>query len=513
MSGFDIRPMNPPSASPTRQEIQEEIQRILASQLFLAAPKQAKFLSFILRKSLDGQEISEDILGYEMFEGYKKDESTDVRVAASNVRKRLQQYYDNEGRGDIVRIDLPVPTREGKTKLAPGLAYEPIFKYNPLARSMQLFDQGMEHLNKGRGPWHLRDAYFCFANVLKEQPGYALALAAQADALLRGWFRNQLLEVATEEELPATGDTEEMQFTTGGPASCWNIPHLHAMALKATELDSKCWYGHLMLGTAQACMWQWAEAEKSFEQSLLLNAEETRNHSWYPAFLLAIGKQDEAMSIVRTRASRYPDDTRAQIALGLFLYATGEIVEADQAITAAHLRDPSTWQIPLLDAYNMLAMRYDEDRFRYIENRLEVVAAHEECRHETRDAFPGLMTVLDVVERGINITPEKLDAIIKQPGIKAEQLFFAYSIVNEQEKATEILAQECRNHSPLMVWLHLWPILALPPEWANLSDLLKSMRLPYDPAPASMGPAEWTDPDNPPLALYMMHKAPLRNPR
>lgn len=110
------------------EQIQEVVSRILNSRHFSQAPKKRKFVQLICEYYLAGRaaEINEYLIGREVYERndrYSPADDPVVRVAAHDVRKRLEQYYINEGRADEIRLDIPVGS------------YEPVFRQAPEAKA------------------------------------------------------------------------------------------------------------------------------------------------------------------------------------------------------------------------------------------------------------------------------------------------------------------------------------------------------------------------------------------
>lgn len=104
------------------QLIREELQFILAAPSFRSSKRCSEFLCFVVERTLEGRhdELKERILGVSLF-GRAPDYDTPgdpvVRVKANEVRKRLAQYYNDQGRDRTIRIDLP-----------PG-SYQPEFRH------------------------------------------------------------------------------------------------------------------------------------------------------------------------------------------------------------------------------------------------------------------------------------------------------------------------------------------------------------------------------------------------
>ena len=103
---------NHPASKPTAAQVRAQRDRILASKLFSLSNRTRAFLDFIINAELEGRadRLKEFTLGIEVFEKDKSfDPSIDsiVRVEASRLRSKLREYYDGEGQGDPVRIDIP----------------------------------------------------------------------------------------------------------------------------------------------------------------------------------------------------------------------------------------------------------------------------------------------------------------------------------------------------------------------------------------------------------------------
>jgi hypothetical protein len=72
----------------------------------------SRFLRFILEAQLDGREgeLKESLIGIEVFgrkPGFDPKRDSTVRSEAARLRARLAEYYDGEGRGDSLVIELP----------------------------------------------------------------------------------------------------------------------------------------------------------------------------------------------------------------------------------------------------------------------------------------------------------------------------------------------------------------------------------------------------------------------
>ena len=104
--------MKPASSEPSALEVEQQLRRILASPEFQRAERSSRFLQFVVSEKIAGKgnELKETVIGVEVYSrapGYDPRTDPIVRMEASRLRLRLQEYYANGGAGDPVRIELP----------------------------------------------------------------------------------------------------------------------------------------------------------------------------------------------------------------------------------------------------------------------------------------------------------------------------------------------------------------------------------------------------------------------
>lgn len=96
-----------------QQQIREEMQRVLESAAFRTSKRCREFLQYIVEQTVNGSagSLKERSIGIEVFglpQDYDTSQHTVVRVTATEVRKKLAQYYVSEnGTHHDVRIELP----------------------------------------------------------------------------------------------------------------------------------------------------------------------------------------------------------------------------------------------------------------------------------------------------------------------------------------------------------------------------------------------------------------------
>src|SRR5206468_7388308 len=92
--------------------IREHLSVLLSSTAFAQVDRLKRFLRYVVEETVAGrsENLKEYSIGVEVFDREASfDPRTDpiVRVQARRLRARLGRYYDEEGRGDEFRIELP----------------------------------------------------------------------------------------------------------------------------------------------------------------------------------------------------------------------------------------------------------------------------------------------------------------------------------------------------------------------------------------------------------------------
>jgi len=102
----------PMSAVPDRDQCKAELAAVIASGIFSKAPSLALLLDYVCTKFFDGQanQIKEYNIAVEALgrpASFDPRQDSIVRVEAFRLRKRLRQYYENEGADSPLRIVIP----------------------------------------------------------------------------------------------------------------------------------------------------------------------------------------------------------------------------------------------------------------------------------------------------------------------------------------------------------------------------------------------------------------------
>jgi hypothetical protein len=89
-----------------------QLDRILESRVLHGSDYLKSFLKYVVLKSVEtpGASVNEYAIATEVFgrrDDFRSRNDSVVRVQASRLRQKLEEYYATEGKKDRIRIDLP----------------------------------------------------------------------------------------------------------------------------------------------------------------------------------------------------------------------------------------------------------------------------------------------------------------------------------------------------------------------------------------------------------------------
>jgi serine/threonine-protein kinase len=98
--------------APLRLTVEEQLARILASEVFSRSERMSRFLRYVVRQALEDspQSLKEFTIGCEVFDrngDYDPRYDPVVRVEARRLRAKLAEYYETAGRDDPIVIEIP----------------------------------------------------------------------------------------------------------------------------------------------------------------------------------------------------------------------------------------------------------------------------------------------------------------------------------------------------------------------------------------------------------------------
>jgi hypothetical protein len=151
-----------PSTVLERDEVRDELRKILASSAFHNSRRYAAVLKYIVDQTLDGfgERLKERTIGIEVFDRPPDyDTATDhaVRSAVAEVRKRLAQYYMNGGRGELRIEILPgsyMPQfRKGEAENPPVSVHTQFAAFHAVPPAAEAAPNRAEPASRPRAAW------------------------------------------------------------------------------------------------------------------------------------------------------------------------------------------------------------------------------------------------------------------------------------------------------------------------------------------------------------------------
>ena len=102
-----------PTTAEERELVLRELEAILSSYHFRGSKRYPALLQYVVDAALENRlgDLKERTLGVEVFgrdPGYDTNADPVVRVSAGEVRKRIAQYYHENGHASRVQIELPL---------------------------------------------------------------------------------------------------------------------------------------------------------------------------------------------------------------------------------------------------------------------------------------------------------------------------------------------------------------------------------------------------------------------
>jgi adenylate cyclase len=122
--------VQPVDAQPPAEDVQHQLGRLLASEMFANSDRMSRFLRYVVERTLAGEadQLKEYSIGIDVFDRndqYDPRIDSIVRVEAARLRSKVEEYYSRAGVEDPVVIRL----RRG--------SYVPVFEVRPAAVSAE----------------------------------------------------------------------------------------------------------------------------------------------------------------------------------------------------------------------------------------------------------------------------------------------------------------------------------------------------------------------------------------
>lgn len=306
--------------TPLRQEVERQLERMLAHPLFQARKKQADIFGFLVKSALDGKKIEER----DLFEEFSSLErfiagSTNMRTTVSHIRNDLlRQYYEGDGQDDPVIISLPAPERSNTArkdyqivKRPRGEAYRPEFVYNARSTTANHIALG-EYFLRGT-PSQFMDAIWHFNALLCEQPDHPEAVLGAIEAI-----GGMLIGPCHEDNVRADAIAQSLAW-------------MKTLDLATTD----AWRIHNVRGLLYTAEGDFAAAGVEFDAALKLDRQGTIRSGWYIVYLVAVGRAKEAARLQGVHAREHPTNAPTQAFYAICLTKANDYDEAKRTFMEA----------------------------------------------------------------------------------------------------------------------------------------------------------------------------------
>jgi DNA-binding winged helix-turn-helix (wHTH) protein/TolB-like protein/tetratricopeptide (TPR) repeat protein len=317
---------------------------------------------------------------------------------------------------------------------------------NPKAYSLYL--EGRDLFNQ-RTKADVKQSIRFFQQAVKQDPQYADAYSSLANAyVLLGSYG----------ELP------------------WRVyPSANDAAIKAVELDHSLAAVHVSLAMiAFHYEWDWPKAGQEFQRAIALNPEVPMVHAWYGAYLAATGRIPEALAQENMAKKLDPASPTVNTTVGRVMYCGREY---DQAIKLD--RQVIQLEPTFQRAYTRMAMAYLAKRSPEAAIR-EIEAAQRVARGNPGPDILGLLGYAQALsgdKSAAQTTIGNLVALSQRQYIPAFSIALIYTALGERNRAFKWLERSYQDHSGLMVYLKVDPLLAPIRSDPRFARLLRQMGL------------------------------------
>lgn len=372
--------------------VRSELREIVRSRAFAQGSRLARFLRFVVESYLSGEtdRLKETVIGIEVYDrspDYDPKVDSIVRTEARRLRKKLEEYYETEGRHSRVKITIPtggyIPRIEFRPQPIPALVVaEPSLanKDNkdvertslPSIKLRLLAGVLTAGLVCGIGLWSIarqhrrrEDAKLAARHTTNEE-AYRLYLEGRfywakrtPDFDHKAITRfEEALRLDPNYALAYSGLADSYAVTASGLPASERWMRAKSAAERALALDESSAEAH----TSQAFIlykfeWDWPEAEQHFRRALQLNPSYALAHHWFGEFLVLRGRADEGLAELRQAESLDPLSLPIKNDLARALYRTRHYDEAIAKAQQVLDLDPN-----FSNAYATLTYAYEQKR-------------------------------------------------------------------------------------------------------------------------------------------------------
>jgi hypothetical protein len=452
--GSPIKPGDKPSPAEKRTQLA----RIVHSGHVKKHPKLVELLSYLIESDIAGAAITQERIGIDVY-GRQPDwiplSDSCVRDGKSRLLKVLEAYYADEGLEDPLNIEIE--------------AYHAVVSRNPRNPVERQLRMAYRYIRTDA-----RLALVHLDSVLAVEPNHAEARACRAETEFWRIFYGYDLK------LPGYLDP------------------IREQAKDALQSDAHSWRAHLTLAALHFCERKWKRGAAELELALECSDTRTRAHPWYAAYLMMLGRADEALQVARSQATEGTSQSFGDFQHALFLYAAHQNEAARYVLNRTTIETAHQRLLDVLSYFVLLAKEGFPSKY----DRL-LLGARTELRQETDDLMYPVLTqicylnALDPELPQAKLIGDGLKELLRSkltqrerpmegeeqrpsglPFLSPFQLALGYVALGDNERALDLLERDFDSFHPFMLWLHLWPALDPLRTYPRFRALQRRLNLP-----------------------------------
>ena len=323
-----------PNIAPGRDEILQQLERILIDRRFTASGKNAGFLRYVVETTIEGksEEIKEVVIATEIYgrsTDYDPKTESIVRVEATRLRSKLRSYYEQDGRNDCVRITIPkgsyVPRferisneyppqqqRESDRRTRPFFSSRTWLLSAAAALAITCFGfvRSASHASPRIPDSDAVTAWQEGNEILRQNPHSSVADYGAPITLQRAIERYEFAVAKSPEFAEAwasLAEAYEYAFAYVGRDPMEDSRRAEMGARRAVALNDKLAYGHAMLALVLSCLkWDLSGAEAEYQKAITLNPRNVYAVVEYVDLLRQTGRLDQASNEIRKARALQP---------------------------------------------------------------------------------------------------------------------------------------------------------------------------------------------------------------
>jgi serine/threonine protein kinase/Tfp pilus assembly protein PilF len=312
-------------------------------------------------------------------------------------------------------------------------------------------------------PETIQQAAGYFRRAIEEDPEFALAYAAMADALIS----------SLNYDLQPNPDT---------------LKSAASYAQEAVRRGPTLAEAHMVQGAVRQIDWDWPGADNSFREALRLKPNLSRARRWYAGLVLQFKRFDEAVDESKRALEQDPYDRSGPPSLGFILTMARRFAEAESVmVNALTSHDQVMTRLNLAPVYAWLGKTsagttstgYFEAAINQVNAALRLLRKNPSDRPHlpVTDAMFGLFHTM--MDENAKAQPfiEKSLAAMRAGQLSSVMVARIYAAQGNAAAAVDLLNRAASWHDRRLLYVHIDPYFDSLDGNAGLRDLLNRMKL------------------------------------